>query len=187
MPRALPARYVPPSGFDYPLDGLLPPSPCRFFFTPAALMGFTLRSSTSQKVSETFPQRIDLPTVSPAVVPNAVATGRPGRTRFLGLDPPGRSCRPGMGLARRQQETPMGSTLLGYSGDDLDRNFARSPPTCFSNAATNHHTAAPWSIDQSSLGPALSPQRTAIMGRTTLLGSVHRLSPEHASKRSPGL
>jgi hypothetical protein len=42
--RVLPARYVPPSGFGYPLDGLLPPSPCRFCFTPAALMGFTLRS-----------------------------------------------------------------------------------------------------------------------------------------------
>jgi hypothetical protein len=38
--RALPARYVPPSGFDYPLDGLRPSSPCRFYLTPAALMGF---------------------------------------------------------------------------------------------------------------------------------------------------
>jgi hypothetical protein len=32
-------RYVPPSGFGDPLGGLLPPSPCRFSFTPAALMG----------------------------------------------------------------------------------------------------------------------------------------------------
>jgi len=38
-----PARYGPPSGFGYPLDGLLPRIPCRFCFTPAALMGFTLR------------------------------------------------------------------------------------------------------------------------------------------------
>jgi hypothetical protein len=38
------ARYVPPSGFGYPLGGLRPPSPCRFCFTPAALLGFTLRS-----------------------------------------------------------------------------------------------------------------------------------------------
>jgi hypothetical protein len=143
LTRALPARYVPPSGFGYPLDGLLPPSPCRFFFTPAALMGFTLRSFTSQKVSETFPQRIDPPTVSPAVVPNAVATGRPDRTRLLGLDPSGRSCRPGMGLACRQQETPMGLTLLGYSGDDLDRDFARSPLTRFCDTVTNHRTPAP--------------------------------------------
>jgi hypothetical protein len=38
-----PARYVPPSGFGYPLDGFLPRIPCRFCFAPAALMGFTLR------------------------------------------------------------------------------------------------------------------------------------------------
>jgi len=42
-PRAKPARYVPPSGFGYPLDGLRPRIPCRFCFTPAALMGFSLR------------------------------------------------------------------------------------------------------------------------------------------------
>jgi hypothetical protein len=40
----LPARSVPPSGFDYPRDGFLPAIPCRFSFTPAALLGFTLRS-----------------------------------------------------------------------------------------------------------------------------------------------
>jgi len=42
-PRAKPARYVPPSGFGYPLGGLRPRIPCRFCFAPAALMGFTLR------------------------------------------------------------------------------------------------------------------------------------------------
>lgn len=42
--RGLPARYVPPSGFGYPRDGLLPSNPCRFCFTPAALMGLSLRS-----------------------------------------------------------------------------------------------------------------------------------------------
>jgi hypothetical protein len=44
LPRALPTRYVPPSGFGYPLDGLLPTVPRRFCFAPAALLGFTLRS-----------------------------------------------------------------------------------------------------------------------------------------------
>jgi len=43
--RALPARYVPPSGFGYPLDGLRPSQPVRACFVPAALMGFfALRS-----------------------------------------------------------------------------------------------------------------------------------------------
>jgi hypothetical protein len=52
--RVLPARYVPSSGFGDPLDGLLPAIPSRFCFTPAALMGFTLRSFTSQQVSDRF-------------------------------------------------------------------------------------------------------------------------------------
>jgi hypothetical protein len=46
LSRARPARLVPPSGFVYPLDGLLPRNPCRFYFTPAALVGFTLRRLT---------------------------------------------------------------------------------------------------------------------------------------------
>jgi hypothetical protein len=40
----LPTCSGPSSGFDDPLDGFLPPIPCRFFFPPAALLGFTLRS-----------------------------------------------------------------------------------------------------------------------------------------------
>lgn len=32
-------RYVPPPGFGYPLDGLLPPRPCRPCFVSAALLG----------------------------------------------------------------------------------------------------------------------------------------------------
>lgn len=39
LTRALPARYVPPSGFGYPLDGLLPANPRRLYFTPTALLG----------------------------------------------------------------------------------------------------------------------------------------------------
>ena len=42
--RACLARHVPPPGFDYPLDGLLPSIPCRSYFVPAALTGFSLRS-----------------------------------------------------------------------------------------------------------------------------------------------
>jgi len=55
FPRALPARYVPPSGFGYPLGGLLPAIPCRFCFTPAALVGFTLRSFLLPKGIRAFP------------------------------------------------------------------------------------------------------------------------------------
>jgi hypothetical protein len=55
QPRASPARYVPPSGFGYPLDGFLPSNPCRFCFTPAALMGYTLRSVHLSESTPPFP------------------------------------------------------------------------------------------------------------------------------------
>jgi hypothetical protein len=56
------ARYVPSSGFGYPLDGLLPRIPGRFCFTPAALLGFTLRRFPFRKASAIFrPGRAHLP------------------------------------------------------------------------------------------------------------------------------
>jgi hypothetical protein len=53
--RVLPARYVPPSGFDHPLGGFLPSIPCRFCFAPAALLGFTLRSFLLPEGIRAFP------------------------------------------------------------------------------------------------------------------------------------
>jgi hypothetical protein len=43
LSRVCLARFVPSSGFGYPLDGFLPSIPCRFCFAPAALLGFALR------------------------------------------------------------------------------------------------------------------------------------------------
>jgi len=57
-PRVLPARFVAPSGFGYPLDALLSPIPGRFYFTPAALMGFTLRSFLLAKGMRTVSDRM---------------------------------------------------------------------------------------------------------------------------------
>jgi hypothetical protein len=62
-PRVSPTRYVPPSGFGYPPDGLLPSVPGRFCFAPAALLGFTLRSLTFPQVSRRF--RLKGPTYRP--------------------------------------------------------------------------------------------------------------------------
>jgi hypothetical protein len=46
--------YVPPSGFGYPPDDLLPLNPSELFFTLAALLGFTLRSMALQSGIVTF-------------------------------------------------------------------------------------------------------------------------------------
>jgi hypothetical protein len=51
----LPARYVPSSGFGYPLDGFRPSIPCRFCFAPAALVGFALRSFLLPQGIQAFP------------------------------------------------------------------------------------------------------------------------------------
>jgi len=70
-----PARHVPPSGFDYPLDGLLPSRPCRSCFVPAALLGFALRSFLLPKGNRPFPPgRTHLPFRSP-VYPHTRGAG----------------------------------------------------------------------------------------------------------------
>jgi hypothetical protein len=140
LPRALPARYVPPSGFGYPLDGFLPTIPCRFCFAPAALMGFTLRSFLLWQGIRRVTDRKDPPTVSPAVVPDAEALGRPDRPRFLGFIPCESPWRRQMCLASPPLDAPMGFTLLGSTRRNLGRDSARPPLTRFANSATNRRT-----------------------------------------------
>jgi hypothetical protein len=69
LPRVLPARYVPPSGFGYPLDGFLPAIPRRFCFAPAALLGFTLRSFLLPEGIQPVSGWKNPHTVSPASIP----------------------------------------------------------------------------------------------------------------------
>jgi hypothetical protein len=65
------ARYGPPSGFGYPRGGLRPPSPCRFCFTPAALLGFALRSFLLPKGTRRVSAGVNPRTVSPVGNPAA--------------------------------------------------------------------------------------------------------------------
>jgi hypothetical protein len=81
------ARYGPPSGFGYPLGGLRPPRPCRFCFTPAALMGFTLRSFLLPEGIRAVSGGKHPRTVSLVGNPAAEAMGRPNEPRFPGFDP----------------------------------------------------------------------------------------------------
>jgi hypothetical protein len=83
-----PARFGPPSGFGYPLDGLRPSGPRRFCFAPAALLGFALRSFLLSFGSRGITTRKDPLAVSPAGFPTAEATGRPSRPQLLGIDRP---------------------------------------------------------------------------------------------------
>ena len=129
----MPARYVPPSGFGYPLDGFLPSIPCRFCFAPAALMGLTLRSFLlPEGIRGIAPGRTHLP-FHLTVLPPIVSPGRPDRHRFLGFNPSESAWQPDEGLVRRLLATPLGFSLLGFSGKSLGQDFARSPLTRFAD------------------------------------------------------
>jgi hypothetical protein len=162
-----PTRYVPPSGFGYPLDGFLPSIPCRFCFTPAALVGFTLRSLLLPKGIRAVTTQKGPPTVYPGGIPAAEAPDRPDRPRFLGFYPFESPWRSNKGLARRPLDAPLGFTLLGYSGEDLGRDFALPPPTRFVDPTTNRRTHRRPGVSIS-LRPASSvrPRRSTAVGQS---------------------
>jgi len=102
-------RFVPPSGFGYPLDGFLPPNPCRLCFTPTALMGFTLRSFPLSEGSRYVSARKDPLTVcSRRFTTHPKAAGRPDRPRFLGFAPSKSPLRSAARLTRRPLVAPLG-------------------------------------------------------------------------------
>jgi hypothetical protein len=124
----LPARYVPPSGFGYPLDGLLPSSPCRFCFTPAALLGFTLRSFLLPKGIRYVSVRKHPLTVSPAGIPRAKhgagSAGRGSWALALSGVPGGPNV-----FSARTAGCSLGFRPSRVCDESLDRVFARPPPT----------------------------------------------------------
>jgi len=173
-----PTRFVPPSGFGYPLDGLLPSIPCRFSFTPAALLGFTLRSIALAKGIQGVTTRMNPPTVQPIGIPAAEAVGRPNGPRFLGFYPFESPWRPDKGLVRRPLDAPLGFALPGCARENLAQAFARAPLTRFALQHDRSPEApASQSLNQLSPGPIPSPHRSATTHETTLLGFLHRLNP----------
>jgi hypothetical protein len=126
----LPARYVPPSGFGHPLDGLLPSNPCRFCFAPTALLGCTLRSFPHSGSMQTFPPTLAHLPFYPALYPPPKRLSRPAGPQFLGLNPPEHPWQSNACLARRLLAAPLGFTLLGPTAEGLARDFARAPLTC---------------------------------------------------------
>jgi hypothetical protein len=153
LPRALPARYVPPSGFGYPPDGFLPAIPRRLCFAPAALLGFTLRSFLLPKGIPAVSDRKNPLTVSPTGIPVARAAGRHGRPRFLGFAPFEESLAANVCLARQPLDAPLGFTLRGLQATSLDRAFTKPPLTRFTDRVLTP-PSAPQSIDQ--LAPCLT-------------------------------
>jgi hypothetical protein len=142
-----PTRHVPPSGFGYPLDGLLPSKPCRSCFVPAALLGFALRSLPLSEGNQPFPARKNPRTVHSSIYPCTRGTGAGSTSRgFWALTLPRV---PGN---RHVFSTPTAGCSLGLSpfralGRSLGRNFVQPPLTRFFGT-TYGAPPAPQSLDQ---------------------------------------
>jgi len=81
------------------------------------------------------------PTVSPQVELTAEAANRPPWLRFLGIDPCENPSRPGVGLAHRPLDAPLGFALLGFALGSLGRDFAPPPLSRFATETVTHNSA----------------------------------------------
>jgi hypothetical protein len=140
--RALPTRYVPPSGFGYPLDGFLPSIPCRFCFAPAALMGFSLRSFLLPKGIRYVSARKDPPTVGLSVYPMR-GIGPARQAPVSGLCPFQESLATRVCLARQPLAAPLGFALLGLAAEGLEPGFRPTSPRVLGvSACTSEYRSA---------------------------------------------
>jgi hypothetical protein len=161
--RASPARYVPPSGFDYPLDGFLPSNPSRFCFTPTALTGFALRSVPLPGDFQTFPLR--RPTYRSALPSSRRRSNGPAsKDAVPGFDPPESPWRSGPLLTHRNA----GCSL----GIHPSRAYRRKPHLGFHPGSSHvlsrkQHEATTHMHHRVSIGLRLAPSGTrASTGRT---------------------
>jgi hypothetical protein len=189
LPRACLTRFVPPSGFAYPLDGFLPSIPCRFCFTPAALLGFALRR---------LPLSQGFRSVSTPSCPTYRFSRRSSRCRSIrparraavpgSLFPCRESLVPARGFNPSRTGSSLGLSLLGYPGDSLDRAFTRSPLTRFTNLGHECPCPpAPQSLTRPSPRLCHAPHVVRGTAKPTLLGFLHLPDPAHSSTRSPWL
>ena len=181
-----PARYVPSSGFGYPLDGLLPRIPCRFCFAPAALLGFSLRRFPLPRGFVSVSAGKDPHTVGLQVTPAPKCqTGRAGLSFWVHTS---RKCLATDGcLSRRSPAPPLGFTPPGPSRQSLDQDFSRSPLTRFADPAIAHriHRRPRVSIGSRLAPTELAPECTPV--EATLLGFPHRPHPDRSNLAPPGL
>jgi hypothetical protein len=148
------SRYVPPSGFGYPLDGLLLPSPCRVCFTPTALLGFhPSELSPLERFSGASPLRKDPHAVSLPGIAIAEATALSGKPRLLGFDPSESPLRNEHVVnTPNRRMLPWVFSLPGYTGTSLTRDPSRLPLPRGAAMPTGGLIAAPQSINRLPLG-----------------------------------
>ena len=177
------SRYVPPSGFGYPLGGLLLPSPCRVCFAPTALLGFTLRSVPLSKGIRTSPPgRTHMPffrPVPPSPKRQPVPEGRGSWALTLSRVPYGRvACltRPAAGCS------PGFCPFQGVP--------ARTFPGSLPGSSHALSRPAPGGVGRRRLRVSIGSRlalpvldgKPSVRGTATLLGFSHRSAPEHSDE-----
>ena len=148
LTRALPARYVPPSGFGYPRDGFLPFDSWPVLFHTGSAPGIHPSKPDSKQVSRCF--HLEGPTYR--------FTCRCFQCRSAG--PAQQAAVPGLCPCREFRATASGFSTAAVGGspgfrpsrvlhESLDQDFARSPLARFFRP--NHEgigRLAPQSIDR---------------------------------------
>jgi hypothetical protein len=188
FPRVLPARYIPPSGFGYPLDGFLPSNPCRLCFTPTALLGFTLRSLPLSRSSRAFPlARTHLPFFLAFLPPQKRWAGPQGRGSWVSTS-----------RESLANEHVVSAPPAGYSLGFRPSRACRWGPCPGSHPGSSHalrdtpgrnRTTAHASEYQSAPTWFRPPRHTEAQraDRTALLGFPHRSPPRHSNRLASGL
>jgi hypothetical protein len=183
------SRYVPPSGFGYPLDGLRPPSPGRLCFAPAALMGFTLRSFSLSKGIRSVSARKDPPAVSPAGMPARLRrqAGPAGRG-FWALPLSRVPCDRALRLASRPRDAPLGfAPSRACPQEPWRRSLSASSHALHTLARERgEYRRLRVSIGSRFTSPALK-DRPPAWREVALLGFSHRPGPVHPGVSPPGL
>jgi len=119
--QAFQARYGPRSGFGHPLRSFRPPNPGRLCFTPAALVGFALRSVLLRRGDRCVSARSHPHAVCPVSKRPARSGGPARRAAASGVCPAPESLSTGRCLARRPLEAPLGFSLTGSARHRLGR------------------------------------------------------------------
>jgi hypothetical protein len=179
--RGLPAFRVTPSGFGYPLDVFLPSNPCRFCFTPAALLGFTLRSVPLSKGIRKFPAGMThVPLTTNQKAPEStsqLATPVSGLCSFresLATTPvfsgPATGCSLGFSSSRGSRQA------------SLAQDFAQAPLTCLA-VVNGAYESLHLRVSISPLPGSPESKRQAATNRQTTLVEFLRLhTPGHSNK-----
>jgi hypothetical protein len=173
------------AGFGYPLDALLPSTPCRFCFAPAALMGFTLRSVLLAKGIRRFPAgRTHVPLVAAQERPKAILYGLTasvsGRCSFresLAIKPVFSGLNAGCSLGFRS------SRACGQEPGSRFRPNSSYVLCWRKRRLRNRHQ----SINQPLLGSSESQRQAEANGRTTLVEFLRLYAPEHSIRQTRGL